>query len=993
VPTLPESVVEVFELSSDTSESDGGDAMPTDVRETIVAAAERELEHATGETTAVGLTAKISSDIADDVTVDEALPIVEAVIDGDDPAAADFDPAPSTSGSSVDGESETALPPAAIREHYHRIADAVGPIGDLAGNPTLLVNDKVGWYVTRENDDPSDAEIGGGYEKKRRARNFTADYEDVVDRHLDRTLYALTCYKQPQAFERWEAATFDDTAGEYVYLNEKPSPHAEDIAGISAWVDVDLADELKGERPSLGAETYDVAEAAYDAYIEAMADLYGGRDAVFMLDSVGGGYIFGAPEATLPIARHFQDDADARKRVFSEFIDRSNAHLQNAEQQINEDVEGASEVVHPDWANNINRQYKMPLAIHGDHDAVVTPVDVEDVTYREPTPLDDVDDELLEEAREWTEAFTSVDFEDRVENIVATLWADAYAKHGDWQAALEAWVEAEREAEREEERQREEAARRRERRLEELGGGLEGTPITPFSQDVYDALDHLDTGDVVKHHAADAWDTGTSTSSKTEFDPSWRTSSSGSSCYVDHEKNTFGDPGQGGGGYAAKAMALGKGIISDASSDLSGEQWGEAVDALRDAGYDVPVWTPEAGSKKRGGGEYDQMPFWALRKAALALGVIPREALNEKTGEDGGTYLGFPGPKTYNNALDAVEEAGLDHGRERADTGPDCPTYDLFPGDDAMPDVTLRLVPINGQEARLEIVDENEEALYKETLDRGFWNSGTKRGRVAGRVDEHIPGVESEASRDAVKDALAQVMIDSETDEFEGLMRSPREEELRGRTEDVVCYPGAEDAQWVVTMQPSDSSPEQEPRELTFDSGELHNADPGGFQQAHLGMFLEKVQLDSAEWANLTDHWLGIQTTLSREADNRLESAIESLKSNVEKMTVWIDAAGFDWDSRNGYYAEEYYDGEDAILVPGQWIAQWKHDNDYSDISLSRVLRERGLMLGTSRKTKVGDSRRQAWPIAASETSWTPEKAMTAADEDDDDEEKPEGLR
>ena len=133
-------------------------------------------------------------------------------------------------------------------------------------------------------------------------------------------------------------------------------------------------------------------------------------------------------------------------------------------------------------------------------------------------------------------------------------------------------------------------------------------------------------------------------------------------------------------------MALGKGIIGDAIDDLNGEDWGQAVDALRDAGYNVPVWTPEAGSKRRDGSTYDEMPYWALRKAAVALGVVPEDALVEKTGEDGGTYLGFPGAKTYNNALDAVEEAGLDHGRERADAGtgafPDAPTFDDVPDDE-----------------------------------------------------------------------------------------------------------------------------------------------------------------------------------------------------------------------------------------------------------------------------------------------------------------------
>ena len=70
----------------------------------------------------------------------------------------------------------------------------------------------------------------------------------------------------------------------------------------------------------------------------------------------------------------------------------------------------------------------------------------------------------------------------------------------------------------------------------------------------------------------------------------------------------------------------------------------------RDAGYDIPIWVPEAGSQRKSGGEYDQMPFWAVRKTAVALGDFPEDGFVEKTNDDGSTYPGFPGPKSYNNA-------------------------------------------------------------------------------------------------------------------------------------------------------------------------------------------------------------------------------------------------------------------------------------------------------------------------------------------------------
>jgi len=69
---------------------------------------------------------------------------------------------------------------------------------------------------------------------------------------------------------------------------EKPSPDSEDIAAVAAWGDIDLADELKAQRFDRDDETYATAEAALEAYVDAFAELYGGRDAVDALDSVGG---------------------------------------------------------------------------------------------------------------------------------------------------------------------------------------------------------------------------------------------------------------------------------------------------------------------------------------------------------------------------------------------------------------------------------------------------------------------------------------------------------------------------------------------------------------------------------------------------------------------------------------------------------------------------------------------------------------------------------
>lgn len=550
------------------------------------------------------------------------------------------------------------LSESAIREHYRRAKPVYEALATVRDYPTIGLNDFVGWYIKRDHDDIK--AIKAGYPQRGRVARLDRDYDEIHDR-LERTLYAVTTYKEPTAFQRWEPCRYDESEGTTVWQDEPPTPGYGDLRAVPAWGDIDLADDIKPQRGDLDSQARELVERTLDAYIEEYVTLYGTRDAVYALDSVGGAYVFGAPEATLPIADHFSDDPDALERVFDEFLDRSNAWLQEAEARVNERVDGAGDVIQPDWVNNKNRQYKPPLSVHADHDAVVAPIATDDVRY-DLRPFETVDDALIEQAVSWADDLTRVEHTDCVDSLVATLWSDLHEDHDGWRATLEVWVQAERERERERQQRRETALQRRQERLEELDGTLEGRPITPFKEDAYEAVENVDITEIAYHYASDAYDTDPN-QPRPQFDPYWRHSESGQSCFVDEQANTFGDSKVNAGGGPAKLMALATGLISDADEDLDGEEYWAAVDELRSAGYEIPVWIPEAGSKRVGGGTYEQMPFWAVRQAAVALEVCPEEAFVDREGKDG-TYKGFPGYETYNETLAAIDAAGLNHGRE-----------------------------------------------------------------------------------------------------------------------------------------------------------------------------------------------------------------------------------------------------------------------------------------------------------------------------------------
>ena len=543
---------------------------------------------------------------------------VAAIINDEEP--------PTTVAASSDSddvqEDDEELTTAAIRKHYRRARPVYEALADVCGSETLAIADHTGWYTKRNNTDPTTADE---WPKAGRCLTFSRDFDQFVGR-IQRVAYATTSYNDAEYLSRWRPCRYDPDheTTEWRGDRDNATPPASATTAIAAWGDVDLRDELKPKRGELNEDTRETIGATLEAYIDEFADLYGSRDAVYALDSVGGAYIFGAPEATLPIGQIFGDDTDAAERVLCEFIEQSNAWLEAAEERVNECVDGAADVIAPDWVNNPNRQYKAPLSLHKDHEAVVTPVDPDDVSYR-ITRFDDVDDDLRDEAQAWAEQLTADEHVSCIKSLVATLWSDGYETADSWAEALRSWVEAEREHERKENERRAQEERECRERIDNLDGDVtpSGQSITPSKGDIEQAVEAIDVAEIVRKYASDRWDTETR-GPKTMFDPSWRTSNSGTSCYVNHSNNTFYDTGKEAGGGPARAMVLGKRIISQPGDPLSGERWGMTPDALRNAGYNIPMWVPERGSKRSDGGTYEKTLYWTLKKAAVALGFSPR---------------------------------------------------------------------------------------------------------------------------------------------------------------------------------------------------------------------------------------------------------------------------------------------------------------------------------------------------------------------------------
>lgn len=124
--------------------------------------------------------------------------------------------------------------------------------------------------------------------------------------------------------------------------------------------------------------------------------------------------------------------------------------------------------------------------------------------------------------------------------------------------------------------------------------------------EVPDGLERTDDIDVIRKKIKDInikqlaqsvaadWDTA-SGRDPLRFDPSWRLSSSGTSCYADREKFVDLQEGKKGGG-ALKLIARDRGIIHDCRHSLEGDDYWKAVAELRKEGFDIPRFTGRNGA-------------------------------------------------------------------------------------------------------------------------------------------------------------------------------------------------------------------------------------------------------------------------------------------------------------------------------------------------------------------------------------------------------------
>ena len=514
------------------------------------------------DTTPIAVVAELELD------PDRWLPTAKAISNGEEAEIPDTNPRKETDKQETQQPKSDDTGP--IAEHYDRVGSVYSTLGDLDGDQCLGNTDFLGWYKTRAAD-------GEQFDGQGRPWALGKEFEGMRA-DLDRVVYAAVNYASIDWYlDAYRPFTYSDNGREWLG-GETPTPGYGEITAYAPFADIDLTDEVKKQRPAGDIPRREI-EAALSEYIAAFADLAGGREHVFALDSVGGAYVMVAPSATKPIAEYY--DASDRRLLFEDLTDRMNDWLDDTRAAVN-DVANVGGVFEPDLLNNKNRLYKAPMSVHSSLDGVVTPVDTQNVSY-EYTPLQSVTRADIERSVEWSDGFTA-DHTAAVGALVASLWPKHSEGSDSWKDALDSRL-GEIRADKEQHTEQEE-------RLSavEVPEDLERT-------DDIDVIARAVEDINVKQLAADLaaeWDTAPGRDPP-RFEPSWRSSSSGTSCYADRDKYVDLKEGKCGGG-ALKLVARDRGIITDSRHKLQGDDYWKAIAELRKEGYDIPRFTGSRGT-------------------------------------------------------------------------------------------------------------------------------------------------------------------------------------------------------------------------------------------------------------------------------------------------------------------------------------------------------------------------------------------------------------
>jgi len=564
-----------------------------------------------------------------------------------------------------------------LRDYYEQAADVWETMSTFQEFESLIVpgtssSGARAWYnyddgkelpALPDEVDAADCVAGRPYSAR-------ADRDDIVDELLswDYRLPHLTINYQQRGLDDWGTKVFDGDSSRW--MDGRPLPGYGDIDAVALFADVDFSADEK-QRPVDDA-TRDRVETILEHWRDAYAGVVDDRDAVGILDSVGGTYVMLRPAVTAPITEFARERLDAaeRRHLMDELQSRWAAYNREVDDEA-DDWDAFSQ----DGNTNKNRLFKAPLAIHKSLPGVVTPIDADDVSF-ELTHFDDVDDALIDDVNGWADWFTSP--ASAADDWAARLVAHLFDVDSDsWRDELADWAREQQTTDVTAQSQVLDDADDVDIDAEELAADIQ---FVSDRDDVWAAINDISCRKVARRLGILSSSERAQRDDMTRIEVTWRQSDSGDSAIISDSGDSFGDLAGGAGGGPADLVAYS--LIG--SSNQRPDDWFSDPDHIEtvlkwfvaEFPEKVPVYIPQKGDKyEHDGGKvkYSRTPNWAMRRVAELLDIAPAVAFDES---DRCVI-----PSLHNRIIAVLEAAGIEHGRELQDVRVDADGEDITASD------------------------------------------------------------------------------------------------------------------------------------------------------------------------------------------------------------------------------------------------------------------------------------------------------------------------
>jgi hypothetical protein len=566
------------------------------------------------------------------------------------------------------GKEPVEIPLSDIREHYNQSRGVYVELGSINGYHTswLGAQEHAGWYVNGNIENQSDHP--GAWENGFPRWNRPSILPDDFDANTTgRSVYTTNTYAAKECFK---TRYYKTENGDRKWMDEELGnpevsrlPDYDELDAYSLIVDIDLEDEWKA-RP-LPESHQEVVESRLSAWVNAFSKFVGGdTEDVFVVDSGGGAYVMTPPMAVHSISERFS--GDELHQIHNEIQTRMRELTKILDEVITSLDDAPVELFSADAVQNKNRQWKTLLSVHADLDAVVHPIDPEDIDYDELS-FDDLTAAHRETATEWAERFTEQSYEKHVSSIVSVLFEsnvfDMFDSHfsafdgEDWEQTLENFLE-----------HKEGQAEKNERLMEMIESDTEmgDVGVTTEKIEIDAAIAQVSLEDYLRSYHVQRWATDNRSDGTVSFSPkTWRSpSTDANSCFYAPSGGKDGSPifvdrKDGWTAGIVDLIAFQEGITGHPSETPTGKDWWDAVDSLRQHGEDIPVQVPDITDEDY---DYDSISERHIIKTAVALDIAEEDDIVVRDGKYG-EYETLE-KEQYNRTLKKLEELNIAHGKD-----------------------------------------------------------------------------------------------------------------------------------------------------------------------------------------------------------------------------------------------------------------------------------------------------------------------------------------